>query len=233
MSKADFVQQMFDRIAPSYDGLNDCISLGMHRGWKRRACAALKLPRGGQVLDVCTGTGDLTPVLRKHVGPDGKVVGLDFSANMLSKAKDRFPWVAEFLQGDALALPFEANRFDGAIVSFGLRNVTDVPQALAEMARVVKPGGWVVNLDTSPTPKLPGYWFYFSKVVPFLGGLLALDKEAYAYLAESTRRFYTPEQLAGFFQQAGLSAVTVEHFGFGAVSLQAGQKPKRQSEKYR
>ncbi len=229
LPKSQQVRQMFDRLAPSYDRLNDCISMGMHRLWKRQACRLLQLKPGDQALDVCTGTGDLVTYLLNQVGPTGQVVGVDFSEEMLKLARKRFSGThqALFQQGDATALPYEDNRFDGAIVSFGLRNVTDIPKAVAEMARVVKPGGWVVNLDTAPTPKLPGYWFYFSKIMPWMGRLFSKDARAtadYRYLSESTKHFLQPEELTRLFQQAGLVNVSTKTMSMGAVSIQVGQK---------
>jgi demethylmenaquinone methyltransferase/2-methoxy-6-polyprenyl-1,4-benzoquinol methylase len=151
---------------------------------------------------------------------------LDFSEEMLAIARKRFSQqpLTSFQQGDALALPFEENVFDGAIVSFGLRNVTDIQKAINEMARVVKPCGWVVNLDTCPNPNLPGYWFYFSQVMPRVGRLLSMDPTAYNYLSDSTKHFNNPDQLVSCFQNAGLMNVFKRSMAFGTVSLQAGQK---------
>lgn len=225
-NRSQYVQEMFNRIAPTYDFLNDCISMGMHRMWKNRACDALRLKPGDRVLDICTGTGDLANLLLKYVGPSGQVTGLDFSEEMLAVARQRFskPANLDFVQGDALNLPFEDNRFDGAIVSFGLRNVADIGLAIEEMARVVKPGGWVVNLDTAPNPSLPGYWFYFSTVMPIIGRLFSMDAKAYKYLSESTRNFLTPDQLKALFAEKGLQPVLMTPLAFGSVSIQAGQK---------
>lgn len=226
-SKDVQVRQMFDRIAGRYDTLNDWISMGFHKRWKRLACAKLQLKPGAKVLDVCTGTGDLIGYLLPLVGEQGQVDGLDFSENMLEVAHQRFsrhPNV-RLTQGDALQLPYPDGYFDGAIISFGLRNVTDIPKALAEMHRVIRPGGWMVNLDTSPTPALPGMQFYFSRIVPFLGGFLARDQQAYAYLSESTRHFLTPPQLEAAFQETGCSPVQSQTLMLGSVSLQSGQKP--------
>jgi demethylmenaquinone methyltransferase/2-methoxy-6-polyprenyl-1,4-benzoquinol methylase len=220
------VRQMFDRIAGTYDRLNDWISLGFHKSWKRLACQKLQLKPGGRVLDVCTGTGDLISYLLPLV-KDGQVVGLDFSEKMLALARERFrdnPRV-KLTQGDALALPFEDNTFDGAIISFGLRNVVDIPKALQEMHRVIKPGGWMVNLDTSPQPFLPGMKFYFSKVMPLIGGVLAQDQQAYRYLSSSTDSFLTPAQLKAAFEATGCRNVSSQTLMLGSVSLQAGQKP--------
>jgi demethylmenaquinone methyltransferase/2-methoxy-6-polyprenyl-1,4-benzoquinol methylase len=227
-AKAAQVQDMFDRIAGTYDTLNDWISMGFHKQWKRSACRKLQLPLGGNALDVCTGTGDLAAYLLPLVGENGHVDGLDFSANMLACARQRYanqPNIT-FTQGDALALPYADNTFDGAIISFGLRNVTDIPKALAEMHRVIKPGGWMVNLDTCPQPKLPGMNFYFSKIMPLIGGALAKDTQAYQYLSKSTRHFLTPQQLKHAFEAAGCVNVTSETLMLGSVSLQAGQKPR-------
>lgn len=226
-NKASQVQAMFDRIAGTYDTLNDWISMGFHKQWKREACRKLQLFPSAKALDVCTGTGDLIGYLLPLVGQSGQVEGLDFSANMLACAQQRFsnqPNVS-LTQGDALALPYPDNTFDGAIISFGLRNVTDIPKALSEMLRVIKPGGWMVNLDTSPTPKLPGMNFYFSNIMPLIGGALAKDTQAYQYLSKSTRHFLTPQQLKQAFNEAGCIQVTSQTLMLGSVSLQAGQKP--------
>ena len=225
-AKPQQVQAMFDRIARSYDLLNDCISFGMHRVWKRQACALLQLKPGDAVLDVCSGTGDLIGYLLPHVKQNGQVTALDFSDQMLEMARSRFEDYDNvlFRQGDATQLPYAENAFDGVIVSFGLRNVVDIPRAISEMARVVKPGGWVVNLDTCPEPALPGYWFYFSCVMPVIGRILSMDPTAYRYLAESTRHFLTPAQLKTEFEKAGLVNVSSRTMMMGSVSLQAGRK---------
>jgi len=222
------VQSMFDRIAKTYDMLNDCISFGMHRSWKQQAVKALTLRPGHHVLDVCTGTGDLVTPLNTAVGQTGQVTGLDFSEQMLAVARQRFRHNARiaFVQGDALHLPFEDNTFDGAVVSFGLRNVEHIDQAVAEMARVVKPGCRVVNLDTCPKPKLPGFWLYFSLVMPLMGRLLSTDPVAYRYLFESTKAFVSPSEMASLFQQAGLTDVQNNTLAFGSVMLQSGLKPQ-------
>jgi demethylmenaquinone methyltransferase/2-methoxy-6-polyprenyl-1,4-benzoquinol methylase len=225
--KAAQVQEMFNRIAGTYDNLNTCISLGFHKRWKKHACRKLHLPLGGSVLDVCTGTGDLIEDLLPCVGSQGSVEGLDFSENMLAVAQERFSGQpnVRLTQGDALALPYDNDTFDGVIISFGLRNVTDIPRALAEMFRVLKPGGWMVNLDTAPTPTLPGMNFYFSKIMPLIGGLLAKDAQAYQYLSTSTRHFLTPSQLKAAFEETGCQQVSSQTLMLGSVSLQAGQKP--------
>jgi demethylmenaquinone methyltransferase/2-methoxy-6-polyprenyl-1,4-benzoquinol methylase len=227
--KAVFVENLFDRIAPSYDQLNDFISFGMHRAWKDKACQKLNLKPGSRVLDVCTGTGDLIHNLRSAVGSSGQVTGLDFSKEMLVVAKERFSRFSNInlVQGDALNLPFEDAQFDGAVVAFGLRNVTDISLAIQEMVRVVKPGGWVVNLDTNPEVKFPGFKWYFRHVMPRMGQLFAKDKQSYQYLFQSTESFLPPEKLAVLFEQAGMSQVSTLPVGFGSAAIIAGQVQSR------
>ncbi len=226
--RGEAVRGMFNRIAASYDLLNDCISFGMHRNWKSRAAGKLHLSPGSQVLDVCTGTGDFVRYLLPCIGATGTFTGLDFSEEMLAIARRRFGHLpnVRFDQGDAMALPYEDNRFDGAIVGFGLRNVENVGQVLREMTRVVRPGGWVVNLDTSPEPKLPGFWMYFSLVMPLMGRLLSPDAQAYQYLFKSTQDFLPPATLVRLFGEAGLTQVHNTQLAFGSVALQAGRKPE-------
>lgn len=226
-AKATQVEQMFDRIAGKYDLLNDWISMGFHRQWKRTACEKLNLQPGNTALDICTGTGDLIDHLLPLVGAQGSVCGLDFSENMLAVARQRHtnhPNVT-LVQGDAMRLPYPDNSFEAAIISFGLRNVTDIPAALREMNRVIKPGGWMVNLDTAPKPFLPGMQFYFNKIMPLIGGALARDAQAYQYLSNSTRHFLTPKELKTAFEEAGCVNVSSQTLMLGSVSLQAGQKP--------
>lgn len=220
------ISGMFNRIAKTYDRLNDCMTIGLHRRWKQEACRALCLKPGDEVLDVCTGTGDLAFLLSGLTGESGHVTGLDFSEEMLGIARRRslnssnITWV----QGDALALPFEDNRFDGVIISFGLRNVASVHGALREMVRVTKPGGWVVNLDTASDCRNPLFWFYFSTMMPMLGKWLAQDQQAYRYLCQSAKSFETPHQIASHFQQLGLRETRVAYSAFRSVSYQAGRK---------
>ena len=231
VKKADFVQSLFNKIAKRYDLLNDCISFGMHRKWKQEAVIRLNLQAGYSALDVCTGTGDLLSLLLKTVGTTGKITGLDFSEEMLAVAHHRYASVLQaktpalkLVQGDAMALPFADNTFNAGIVSFGLRNVTTVETAVAELVRVVKPGGVVLNLDTCPQVLLLGFDIYFSKVMPFFGKLLAGNQSAYQYLQASSKNFLTPEALQQLFTQCGLETVTVKRTGFGSVAMVYGIK---------
>jgi demethylmenaquinone methyltransferase/2-methoxy-6-polyprenyl-1,4-benzoquinol methylase len=239
--KPETIAAMFDAIAPRYDLLNDVISLGMHRAWKQKACRLLQLKPGDRVLDVCTGTGDLAGILADIVGEHGQVIGLDFSEDMLRQARQRFSQRPnlEWLQGDALYLPFKtanvapsadasgafAEGFDAAIISFGLRNVADIPKALSEMRRVVKsgkPGGRVICLDTVPNPGLPGFRWYFRHVMPILGKLLSPSQAAYGYLNASTEGFLSPAELKRAFEAAGFSNVETHFVGFGAAAITMG-----------
>ncbi len=225
--RAQAIQSMFNRIAGTYDFLNDGMTLGLHRQWKTKAASLLQLNQGEAILDVCTGTGDFVRNLSPLVGENGQITGVDFSEEMLAIAQERFGSQSNviFKQADALALPFTEHQFDGAIVGFGLRNVEDIPRCIAEMTRVVKPGGWVVNLDTSPHSHIPGFWSIFSLLMPVIGHIISNDAEAYRYLGKSTRDFASPEQLAQIFKEAGLTHIQTHAMAFNTVAIQAGQVP--------
>ena len=201
--KAGYVRHQFDRIARKYDLTNDAISIGMHRLWKREAIASLSIKADGKYLDVCCGTGDLSLLLARKLSSGGSVVGLDFSEQMLEAAKRRETGKAhrklhgkiEWMIGDAQNLPFPDDSFEGAINSFGLRNLTDLQAGINEMSRVVRPGGHVVNLDLghSQIPLFsPLFRFYFRNVVPLIGQFLQNDKSAYTYLPESLNTYPRP-----------------------------------------
>jgi demethylmenaquinone methyltransferase/2-methoxy-6-polyprenyl-1,4-benzoquinol methylase len=233
--KADYVLNQFDRIAARYDLTNDVISLGMHRLWKAKAVSSLIGNKSGKYLDVCTGTGDLALTIASRLNSGGQVVGLDFSANMLSvassrannaQAKGAINCMVAFSQGDAQNLPFDDNSFDGAIISFGLRNLTNLSCGLSEMARVVKPGGRVVNLDLGhPTLPLfaPFFLTYFRHVVPVIGDLLQKDKQAYTYLPESLNTYPKPDKISELFSEAGLKNVQYLPLALGSVALHVGE----------
>jgi demethylmenaquinone methyltransferase/2-methoxy-6-polyprenyl-1,4-benzoquinol methylase len=226
-AKPALVQALFNQLAPHYDKLNDVISLGLHRGWKRQACQSLGLQAGQTALDVCTGTGDLAAILAEMVGQQGKVIGIDFSSAMLAVATQRWhnqPHIT-FTQGDAMALPLADASVDAAVMSFGLRNVANTQTALAQLVRVVKPQGRIAILDTCPTPSLPGFKWYFSVVMPKLGQLLSGQGEAYAYLNQSTEAFLSPEQVAQQLAACGAQGVRATTLAFGAAMLVTGQRP--------
>ena len=233
--KAEYVLRQFDRIAQRYDLTNDAISMGMHHSWKRRAVAELALKPDGVYLDVCCGTGDLTLSIARQLSLNGKVVGLDFSPKMLAVANQRATKHAnekrcemKFQEGDALHLPFADHNFDGAIVSFGLRNVTDYQRGINEMARVVKAGGKVINLDLgkSQVPIFAQLFaFYFRQIVPLIGQVLQSDKQAYTYLPVSNSAYPVPEGITQIFERAGLINVKHLSLALGSVALHVGTVP--------
>ena len=212
----DAVRRMFDRIAPVYDLMNRVMTVGLDRGWRRQTVAAVVRP-GERVLDACCGTGDLA-VAALAAGA-GEVVGLDFSPRMLERARAKEP-SATWLDGDVTAMPFRDGEFDAATVGFGVRNVADLPRALAELRRVLRPGGRLGILEiTTPTGTLaPFYRLWFDRVVPLLGKLLE-GGAAYTYLPASVRRFPGPEELATMMTQAGFEQVAYRTFAGGIVSL--------------
>ncbi len=219
------VRAMFDRIAGVYDRMNRVMTVGLDREWRRRAADLARVGPGDRALDVATGTGDLALELARRVGPEGEVVGSDFSEEMLerARAKDagervRFEW------GNALALPYDANRFDAATVGFGARNFSDLPRGVAEMARVVRPGGRVVILEITTPQRPPLSWFYaawFDRLVPALGRV-AGDPDAYAYLPSSVRRFPGPRELAATMAGCGLTDVRWIVTAGGIIALHSG-----------
>jgi demethylmenaquinone methyltransferase/2-methoxy-6-polyprenyl-1,4-benzoquinol methylase len=218
---------MFDRIAPRYDLLNRTMTAGLDGGWRRAAAAAADLAAGDRALDVCTGTGDLAIELAHRTTGSGAVVGVDFSEEMVARARAKAAHRASpatFRVADALALPFAEDRFDAATVAFGIRNVSDLDAGLAEMARVVRPGGRVVVLEiTTPARLRRFYGLWFDRVVPRLGSVLGRDGAAYAYLPASVRRFPEPPELAARMAAAGLADVRWRPLAGGIVALHHGR----------
>jgi demethylmenaquinone methyltransferase/2-methoxy-6-polyprenyl-1,4-benzoquinol methylase len=217
---------MFDRIAGFYDVMNSVMTAGLHHRWRARAADLAALQPGDSALDVACGTGDLAIELARRVGPSGAVVGSDFSDEMLARARAKAPALA-WEWGNALELPYPTGRFDAATVGFGARNFSDLDRGLAEMARVVKPGGRVVVLEIT-TPRRPPlstfYSVWFDRVVPLIGRLTGED-EAYTYLPSSVKRFPSPEGLAAAMERAGLRQIRWILTAGGIIALHVGTKP--------
>lgn len=235
--KHDYVRTMFDAIAARYDLLNSVLSMGLHHGWRRAAVRATGVGPGDFAVDVCTGTGDLALELARRVGGAGAVVGADFSVPMIrlgaSKGKRQQTVTRANVRwgvADTQALPFPSNAFDAATVGFGIRNVADIPRGIAEMARVVRPGGRVVILEfTQPRHPLFAalYGFYSFRVLPFLGGIISGRRTAYEYLPSSVAAFLTREALADLMRGAGLVDVTYSDLMLGTVAIHRGVKVER------
>jgi demethylmenaquinone methyltransferase/2-methoxy-6-polyprenyl-1,4-benzoquinol methylase len=218
---------MFDSIAPVYDRMNTIMTAGLDGRWRRAAVRAARISFGGSALDVACGTGKLTAALASAVGPTGRVVGVDLSTAMLEQARHAFGGLGqiEFVAGNALALPFEANVFDAATIAFGLRNLASFGDGFREMARVVRPGGRVVCLElTTPRPKIAGRFYsaVFGRMAPFVGTAFG-KRQAYAYLPHSLDGFPSAEELAETMRQVGLANVTVRRLALGAVALHSGE----------
>jgi demethylphylloquinol methyltransferase len=227
---AQDIQALFNRIAPVYDRVNGLISWGRHLAWKKIAVDWAAPPAGGTVLDVCCGTGDLARILARRTGSGGRVVGLDFSEQMLIYARrstyEPLQSQIDWVQGDALALPFADQTFDAGTMSFGLRNLTDIPQAFQELHRVLKPGAKAVVLDLNrtdnPNQERFQQW-YLNSVVPQLGRWLKLEAE-YAYIAPSLERFPKAAEQVAIAQAQGFKRAihrTVEQGAIGFLILEA------------
>ncbi|MDQ3607451.1 MAG: bifunctional demethylmenaquinone methyltransferase/2-methoxy-6-polyprenyl-1,4-benzoquinol methylase UbiE [Actinomycetota bacterium] len=223
------VRAMFDRIAGLYDVMNSVMTVGLHHRWRRRAVDLAAVGPGDRALDVATGTGDLAIELARRVGPDGEVVGSDFSEGMLERARAkgadacaplRFEW------GDAQALPYVDASFAAATVGFGARNFADLEAGLSEMARVVRPGGRVVVLEITQPQRPPLSTFFalwFDRLVPLLGRIT--DEQAYSYLPSSVKRFPEPRALAAAMERAGLEQLRWILTAGGIIALHVGVRP--------
>ena len=220
----DQVRAMFDRIAGVYDLMNSVMTAGLHHRWRERAADLAGVGPGDRVLDVATGTGDLAMALKRRVGEDGEVVGSDFSERMLELARAKTADV-EFEQANALDLPYGDASFDAATVGFGARNFTDLARGLAEMARVVRPGGRVVVLEMTTPERPPLSWFFqlwFDRMVPLMGRL-AGDSDAYSYLPSSVRRVPGARGLGAAMAAVGLVDVRWVVTAGGIIAIHHGQ----------
>jgi demethylmenaquinone methyltransferase/2-methoxy-6-polyprenyl-1,4-benzoquinol methylase len=219
------VRAMFDRIAGFYDLMNSVMTAGLHHRWRARAADLAALGPGDSALDVACGTGDLAIELARRVGTGGEVIGSDFAEEMLERARAKAPEL-QWEWGNALELPYASGRFHAATVGFGARNFSDLDRGLAEMARVVRPGGRVVVLEIT-TPRRPPlstfYSVWFDRVVPLIGRLTGED-EAYTYLPSSVKRFPAPEGLAAAMERAGLTDIRWILTAGGIIALHVGTK---------
>jgi demethylmenaquinone methyltransferase/2-methoxy-6-polyprenyl-1,4-benzoquinol methylase len=225
-AKAGLVRDVFDSVASRYDIMNDLMSAGMHRLWKRRTIGEARVKPGHVVLDLAGGTGDLALKFARLVGAGGHVVLADINAAMLEQGRRRLVDAGiagnfSIAQLDAEKLPFADGSFDCVTIAFGLRNVTDKSAALAEMYRVLRPGGRVLILEFSTPANAvkPAYDLYSFKVLPLLGKLVANDDESYQYLAESIRRHPDQETLLGMMQDAGFERCRFQNLSAGIVAL--------------
>jgi demethylmenaquinone methyltransferase/2-methoxy-6-polyprenyl-1,4-benzoquinol methylase len=220
---------MFDRIARSYELLNLLMTAGTNRLWNRSVLRAADVKPGDRILDLACGTGSLTRDLAKKVGPDGHVLGIDFSKEMLREAEKKPMPGVEYRLGDATDLiRVEDGFFDAATIAYGARNIPDLDALFSEMARAVRPGGRVVCLEIArPKGRLSAtfYGLWFDRVVPWLGARVSGNDWAYSYLPKSVKEFVAPDVLAAIMRSNGLQGVTWRRLSGGIITLHAGTKP--------
>ncbi|MEI3604730.1 demethylmenaquinone methyltransferase [Pseudogracilibacillus sp. SE30717A] len=230
-SKEEKVHHVFEKISQNYDSMNSIISFNRHVAWRRDVMNRMNVAKGSKILDVCTGTGDWAISLTKAVGEEGEVFGLDFSNNMLKVAHEKkealqIPHL-EFIQGNAMELPFDDETFDYVTIGFGLRNVPDYETVLNEMYRVTKKGGKVVCLETSQ-PTMPGfrqlYFFYFRFIMPLFGKIFAKSYDEYSWLHESTKNFPDKQKLKKMFLEAGFTQVAIKSYTGGVAAMHMATK---------
>jgi demethylmenaquinone methyltransferase / 2-methoxy-6-polyprenyl-1,4-benzoquinol methylase len=225
---ASRVRQMFSTIAGRYDFLNHVLSGNIDKRWRRIVATRVRdrIPAGACVLDVACGTGDLSLTLFEITGAG--VVGTDFCRPMLDIAAGKTSGRIRLIEGDALDLPFRDGTFDAATIAFGLRNLSNVESGLAELSRVLKPGGWVAVLEFSrPANAIlrPLFNLYFRRVLPLMGGLVSGSLSAYTYLPASVQKFPDQSQLSLLMEQAGFDQVRYENLSGGIAALHLGRRP--------
>lgn len=229
--KGEQIQQMFDAIAPRYDFLNHLLSFGVDKRWRRTAVRLVKAPEGGMVLDVATGTGDVALEIARVTPESVRIVGADFSPEMVAlgrvkAASSPYAGRIEFREAPCEDLPFGSNTFDSATIAFGIRNVVDRRLGLAEIWRVLKPGGRLIILEFS-TPRSALfrwlYHFYFRRILPMIGGLFS-KYDAYKYLPDSVLEFPPSEEFCATMADIGFKSVRCQPLTFGIASIYSGVK---------
>lgn len=228
--RSDYVQDMFGRIATRYNRMNRIMTFGQDMRWRRFVVQQAQLPTNGSLLDLATGTGDIAfEAAQAH--PNAEVIGADFALPMMQVGR-REPRgnTIEWAAADALQLPFPNERFDAVVSGYLVRNVIDIPQTLQEQMRILKPGGRIVTLDTSPPPDnllKPFIKIHLDYVIPVLGRMIGgqAAADAYTYLPESTQAFKTPQELVALLEKAGYVNVGYKTFMFGTMAVHWGEKP--------
>ena len=227
-TKEQRVHEVFEKISDNYDQMNSVISFQQHNKWRKDTMDKMQVREGASAIDVCCGTADWTIALGEAAGKTGRVVGLDFSQNMLNVGIDKtkhMPQV-ELVQGNAMKLPYADGSFDYATIGFGLRNVPDYEQVLSEMHRVLKPGGMIVCLETSQPNNAfkPFFRAYFRFIMPVFGKLFAKSYKEYSWLQESAKDFPGMKELAALFVKVGFEKVKYKPYSGGAAALHMGIK---------
>jgi demethylmenaquinone methyltransferase / 2-methoxy-6-polyprenyl-1,4-benzoquinol methylase len=229
--KKEQVAEMFDHIAPKYDFLNQVLSFGIHKSWRRRTIKKLRALKPRVMMDVATGTGDLAIEAVKQLSPD-KIIGVDISEGMMKFGREKvkqlkLDHIISFESGDSENLPFADNRFDAVTVGFGVRNFAHLQKGIDGMFRVLKPGGMLVVLEFSKPHKFPmkqGYAFYSRFILPLIGRMFSRDKRAYSYLPESIAAFPEGRKFLEVMKKAGFSDVSWQPLTFGIASIYVGKK---------
>lgn len=232
MQKKEQIQTMFSSISPYYDHMNDLMTFGLHRLWKKKVIRLTKIKKGDTLLDLCTGTGDLAFLAQKAVGTKGKVIAIDFCEDMLTiarkRAKNKAYGPIEFRQGDIQTLPFEESSITAITISFGLRNTEKPTQVLHEIYRVLKPGGNFVCLEATKI-KIPLVKFfsdlYTNKIIPTGARLLGKNQRAYEYLPASVEHFWSTEEFVRQLEKQGFIKIKTIRLLFGASTIFIAKKP--------